>query len=213
MPNAPDDRPEAPDWPKYFESWDEYFLAIAMTVARKSKDPRCQVGAIIVSPERLILSSGFNGLARGVFDRDELLDDVDEKIRWICHAEANALFNAARVGARLAGATIYVTKFPCFACCNGIIQAGIVRVYTHDSKYWSDDPADRDHTRKPQILKEGGVVVDAPFHPKFTPTQPLTWSAQPREQLAGEARKGPVRAPSPEASPAAGAEEPQKKSG
>ena len=156
------------------EEWDDYFLAIAQTVARKSKDPRCQVGAVITSPDKLVLSTGFNGLARGVYDSEALLNDVDEKLPWICHAEFNAIVNASRTGVALKGASIYVTKFPCLACCNAIVQAGIEKIYTHDSKFWCDDKADPDHTRKKALLKQSGIHVDAPFHPEFKPKEPIT---------------------------------------
>ena len=100
----------------YIKDWDQYFLDIARAVAWKSKDPKCQVGAVIVSEDQLVLATGFNGLARGVFDAEDLLQDAKEKLRWICHAETNAIFNAARTGASLKGCTIFVTKFPCLVC-------------------------------------------------------------------------------------------------
>ncbi len=111
----------------YIKDWDQYFLNIARAVAWKSKDPKCQVGAVIVSEDQLVLATGFNGLARGVFDAEDLLQDAKEKLRWICHAETNAIFNAARTGASLKGCTIFVTKFPCLVCCDAIAQAGIKR--------------------------------------------------------------------------------------
>jgi len=152
----------------YIKNWHEYFIAIANTVAQKSKDPRCQVGAIIVSPERLILSTGFNGFARGVYDDEGLLGEVDEKLKWICHAEVNAILNAAKLGIALKGSIIYVTKFPCFACCNNIVQAGIKKIYTLDDRYWDDDPADDDrHSRKKALINQAKVDVEAPFHPDF----------------------------------------------
>jgi deoxycytidylate deaminase len=43
------------------DSWDEYFLNIAKVVSIKSKDPKCPVGAVIVSEDNIILSTGFNG--------------------------------------------------------------------------------------------------------------------------------------------------------
>ena len=43
-------------------SWDEYFMGVALLAARRSKDPNTQVGACIVSPENIILSTGYNGL-------------------------------------------------------------------------------------------------------------------------------------------------------
>lgn len=160
--------------PVHTDSWDEYFMHIAWAVSIKSKDMHCPVGAVIVSPDKIVLSTGFNGLARGVHDDMQILLDKDEKLNVICHAESNAIMNAARIGGHpLPGATIYVTKFPCLACCNAIIQAGITRIYTHDNEFWKNDPFDRNHTRKPRVLHEAGVKVDAPYHPEFNPSEPI----------------------------------------
>jgi deoxycytidylate deaminase len=60
----------------YIKDWDQYFLNIARAVAWKSKDPKCQVGAGIVSEDQLVLATGFNGLARGLFDAEDLLQDA-----------------------------------------------------------------------------------------------------------------------------------------
>ena len=111
--------------PEYVDSWDEYFLWMATAASIKSKDPRCRVGAVIASQTNVLLSTGFNGLARGVHDDKHVLDDPEEKLKVICHAEQNAILNAARIGVAVEGASIFVTKFPCLACCNHIIQAGI----------------------------------------------------------------------------------------
>lgn len=46
-------------------TWDEYFMGVAMLAARRSKDPNTQVGACIVSPENIIISTGYNGLPNG----------------------------------------------------------------------------------------------------------------------------------------------------
>jgi len=166
----------------YIENWDDYFLTVAESVARKSKDPNCQVGAIIVSNDNVILSTGFNGLARGVYDDEQLLANVDEKLKLICHAEMNAILNAARTGVSLSETKIYVNKFPCLSCCNGIVQSGIVRVCTHDDSYWDDDPLDPEHDRKPNVLKQAGVQVFAPFHPDFTPSEPVRWLKELRRR-------------------------------
>jgi dCMP deaminase len=172
---VPQSRPEADRFsiPAHVDSWDEYFLNIAKVVSIKSKDPKCPVGAVIVSADNVLLTTGFNGLPRGVHDDEETLLDADEKLRVICHAEYNAVMNAARIGVALQGATIYVTKFPCLACCNAIIQAGIKRIYTHDESFWNDDSVDEDHSRKKRVLHEGRIKVDAPFHPAFKPTEQI----------------------------------------
>ena len=49
-------------------SWDEYFMGIALLAAKRSKDPNTQVGACIVSPENIIISTGYNGLPNGCSD-------------------------------------------------------------------------------------------------------------------------------------------------
>ena len=159
--------------PAHVERWDEYFLNIAKAVSIKSKDPKCPVGAVIASSDNVLLTTGFNGLARGVHDDEQTLMDADEKLRVICHAENNAIMNAARIGVALQGAAIYVTKFPCLACCNAIIQAGVKKVYTHDDSFWNDDPVDKDHSRKKRILHDARIEVNAPFHPAFKPTEQI----------------------------------------
>jgi dCMP deaminase len=168
------DLAEWSNFPEHVEDWDEYFLWMAEAVAIKSKDPRCRVGAVIVSEENIVLSTGFNGLARRIYDDERLLADAEEKLKVICHAEVNAILNAARIGVALASASIFVNKFPCLACCNAIIQAGITRIYTHDSRFWDDDPLDSDHSRKITFLKQAGISVDAPFHRQFVPSEPIS---------------------------------------
>lgn len=159
--------------PKHVDDWDEYFWWMAKAASIKSKDPRCRVGAVIVSADKLVLSTGFNGLPRGVDDDREILENVDEKLKAICHAEQNAIINAARMGIAVRGASIYVTKFPCLVCCNSIIQAGITRIYTRDAWYWDQDPFDgkddTDHWRKRRAIRQTHIVVDAPNHPEYSP--------------------------------------------
>jgi dCMP deaminase len=181
--------PRESNFPEHVESWDEYFLWMAEAVAIKSIDPRCRVGAVIVSPDNVVLSTGFNGLARGVYDDERLLADTEEKLKVICHAEANAILNAARKGVALEGASIFVNKFPCLACCNAIIQAGITRIYTHDNRFWDDDPLDADHTRKSALLRQAAITVDAPFHPQFAPLEPIRL----KRKSIGTEKKAPSR--------------------
>jgi dCMP deaminase len=153
------------------DDWDEYFVIIAEAVKSKSKDIHCPVGAVIVS-DKVVLTTGYNGLPRGVDDDQAILDDKDEKLKVICHAEQNAIINAARMGIATRGASIYVTKFPCLACCNSIIQAGIKRIYTLDDWYWDNDPfdgkEDGNHWRKRRLLRGTHIIFDAPHHPEYS---------------------------------------------
>jgi dCMP deaminase len=108
--------------------WDEYFLHLAQVVATRSKDPSTQVGAVIVR-DRTIVATGYNGFPRGANDNIPERYDRPLKYTWMCHAEENALLNAAREGIKVEGGTIYVTPLsPCMRCARGIIQAGIKEV-------------------------------------------------------------------------------------
>lgn len=91
-----------------FISWDEYFMGIAQLSALRSKDPNTQVGACIVSPEKKIMSMGYNGFPRGCSD-DEFPWErqgaaLETKYPFVCHAELNAILNAH--GRNLEGSTI-----------------------------------------------------------------------------------------------------------
>lgn len=144
------------------ESWDEHFYRMAELISERSKDKR-KVGAVIVGQENIVLSTGYNGLPRGVEDYPERLSD-DEKLKWTVHAERNAIYNAARVGTAINGGTIYTTLFPCSTCAGAIVQAGIRRVVTFSKRgMWKKDPCGDDGRRALRILMEAGVAVLAPY--------------------------------------------------
>lgn len=120
------------------------FLGVAQAMAALSKDPSTQVGAVCVDRDNTILSVGFNGFPRGVTDDPARYAHRPTKYAFIAHAEANAIAQAARVGARLLGASLILTELhPCSECAKLIIQAGIERVYApiSDNPRWSEDAA------------------------------------------------------------------------
>ena len=162
----------SPDGGNETLTWDEYFLEVAKAVSRKSKDPHCKVGSVIVNRDRVIIATGFNGIPRSINDDPELLIQKFEKLDWIIHAEHNALLNAARSGVATLGCTLYVNKFPCFSCLLAIVQAGIQRVYTFDDEYWRNDPIDSDHAGKEHIRRTCESLVDAPNLPILPPKVP-----------------------------------------
>jgi len=119
--------------------WDEYFCGLAMVVKEKSKDPSTKVGAVIVSPDNAILSTGFNGFPRGIAEDAAAAGPfayVNErwerpiKYSYVEHAERNAIYNAAREGIRTKGSRLYIAGFstPCTECTRAIIQSGITEV-------------------------------------------------------------------------------------
>ena len=117
----------------------EYFMGVALLAAKRSKDPNTQVGACIVSPENIILSTGYNGFPIGCSDDEYPWDreGEDTKYPYVVHAELNAILNAN--GKSLQGAKIYVALFPCNECAKAIIQSGIKEVIYLSDKY-ADTP-------------------------------------------------------------------------
>mgnify|MGYP004631943765 FL=1 len=134
-------------------SWDEYFMGIALLAANRSKDPNTQVGACIVSPENIIISTGYNGLPNGCSDDEFPWERSGEETKYpfVVHAELNAILNAG--GRVLRGARLYVALFPCNECSKAIIQSGISEIV-----YLSDKYADTDAIRaSKRMLDAAGV--------------------------------------------------------
>lgn len=117
--------------PREVPSWDEYFLNMCKDVAKRSKDPSTQHGAVIVDEKHGLVSTGYNGGCRHI--PDELLDwGRPAKYEWgVIHAEENALWFAKR---DLDGCTMYITGPPCSKCMLRIAHLGIVRVVYGDQQ-------------------------------------------------------------------------------
>lgn len=137
-------------------NWDEYFMKVAALVAERSTCLRHHVGAIIVKDKR-IMTTGYNGAAKGVKDclelgcmRDALgiASGTRHEICRAIHAEQNAIIQAAFHGNSIKGAVIYSTHTPCMICAKMIVNAGITEVVSYH------DYADED-ARK--FLAEAGV--------------------------------------------------------
>jgi dCMP deaminase len=109
-------------------NWDRRFLELAAHIGSWSKDRSAKTGCVVVGPDRLLRSVGFNGFVRGVDDDVASRHERPAKYSWTEHAERNAIYNAARVGVSLAGATCYVNWFPCIDCARAVVQAGIIRL-------------------------------------------------------------------------------------
>ena len=124
---------------KNYISWDEYFMAIAILSAKRSKDPKTQVGACIVGKDNRILSLGYNGLPIGMDDNNISWDREgafqNTKYPYICHAELNAILNYRGSRKDFENSTIYVTLFPCNECAKAIIQSCISKIIYLKDKY------------------------------------------------------------------------------
>ena len=154
-------------------SWDEYFMGIAMLAAKRSKDPSTQVGACIVSPENIIISTGYNGMPKGCSDDEFPWDREGEntKYPYVVHAELNAILNAN--GRDLRDSRIYVALFPCNECAKAIIQSGVKQVIYLSDKY-SDSLSNLASKR---MLDAAGVT----YTPMQTDITSLTLDFVPEE--------------------------------
>ncbi|MGD0711446.1 MAG: cytidine/deoxycytidylate deaminase family protein [Bacteroidales bacterium] len=118
-------------------SWDEYFMEIANTVAKRATCDRGRSGCVIAR-DRQLLVSGYVGSPKGLPHCDEVghqfkkMIHEDESVTQHCvrtvHAEQNAICQAAKLGISLQGATLYCRMTPCRTCAMLIINCGIVRV-------------------------------------------------------------------------------------
>lgn len=105
---------------------------IVKLISQRSTCKRLHVGAIITQDNRII-SSGYNGalpdnLSTSFGSDGTCLCDVDAPCDKAVHAEANAIYAAAKEGIALEGAVLYCTHSPCIKCAEAIIQSGIKEV-------------------------------------------------------------------------------------
>ena len=118
--------------------WDEYFMKAAFLVAERSTCLRHHVGAVIVRDKR-ILTTGYNGAAKGIKDCIELgclrneMNIPSGTRHEICraiHAEQNAIIQGGLHGITIKGAAIYCTHSPCILCAKMLVNAGITHFIT-----------------------------------------------------------------------------------
>jgi dCMP deaminase len=118
-------------------TWDEYFMEIANTVAKRATCDRGRSGCVIAR-DRQLLVTGYVGSPIGLPHCDEVGHQMkrtvheDGSITNHCvrtvHAEQNAICQAAKLGISLDGATLYCRMTPCRTCAMMIINCGIKRV-------------------------------------------------------------------------------------
>lgn len=139
---------------KFGEKWDYRFMKLARDeIATWSKDPSTKVGAVIVTQERKIISTGYNGLPEYMLDSEEILNNRELKYRYIIHAEQNALDNAV---VDVEGSILYVTAPCCAKCAEIICDRGISEVvWQHNEEFakrWNTDEAI-------EIFKKNEVII------------------------------------------------------
>jgi len=104
--------------------WDEVWSSFALTISKRSIDPRFKVGAVIVTEDNTqVLSVGYNGDQAGGSNEVESLEPGQS---GCIHAEINALIKLDYNNPKKK--KMYVTLSPCKMCAKAIINAGISEV-------------------------------------------------------------------------------------
>ncbi len=142
--------------------WEHYFMNIAQQVKMRCNCMSAKKGAIIVK-DKMILSTGYNGSPKGITHctaggcprctarhLGKVKSGEYSQPCICCHAEENAIAQAAYNGTSTRGATIYTTFTPCTACAKMLINAGIKEVVAL-VKYPDDIGT--------KLLKEAGVKL------------------------------------------------------
>ena len=110
-------------------SWDIIWTDFSLSIAKRSADPRFQVGAVIVTDDNTqVLAIGYNGDHKGGPNE---VESIDPGSSGFIHAEINALikcdYNIAKKK------IMYITLSPCRMCAKAIVNAGISEVvYIND---------------------------------------------------------------------------------
>lgn len=127
-------------------AWDSIWMEFAHLIAKRSYDPRYQVGAVIVTDTNTqVLAVGYNGNYMG--GPNEVESEEPGKSGMI-HAEINALIkldfnNPSRK-------IMYLTLSPCRACAKAIVNGGISEVVFCE-KYRDDSGL--------RLLESAGLTV------------------------------------------------------
>jgi len=142
-------------------SWDEYFMEVCNSIAKRATCDRGRSGCVIAKDNQ-ILATGYVGAPSGLKHCDEVGHQMkkmiheDETITQHCvrtvHAEQNAICQAARRGSAIEGATLYCRMTPCRTCAMMIINCGIVRVVC-ERKYHAG-------TESEGMFKEAGIKLE-----------------------------------------------------
>ena len=140
-------------------SWDAYFMSIARVVGTRSNCIKRKVGSIITS-DRRIISTGYNGTPRGLPNCNEggcprcnrAAESGTRLDECLCsHAEENAITQSAYHGVSVRGGTLFTTLCPCLMCTKMIINSAIAEV-VYDSPFPTGDIS-------LELLREAGLKV------------------------------------------------------
>lgn len=161
-------------------SHDQYYLQMLNLVAARSTCPRRSVGAVLVTADNQILSTGYNGVPRGFPHCVEQAcpgawdEHGDTRRCMAVHAEVNALLQCKRLDL---AHTLYVSCTPCFECAKMICNTPICRVISLE-----------EYTGEGMVVllrREIQVWVATVAHPQLDPTSFSLVQVDPRDYRRG----------------------------
>lgn len=142
-------------------SWDEYFMEIARSVAKRATCDRGRSGCVIAR-DKQILVTGYVGAPKGLPHCDEVghqmktVTHEDGRVSQHClrttHAEQNAIVQAAKLGVSIQGGTLYCKMTPCATCAKMIVNAGITHVVC-EKRYHAGGESE-------EIFRQVGMELD-----------------------------------------------------
>jgi dCMP deaminase len=145
-------------------TWDQYFMEVMHAVSKRATCDRGRSGCVIAR-DRQILVTGYVGSPPGLPHCDEAGHQIKRLIHEdgsatehcmrTIHAEQNAVCQAAKLGVRLEGATLYCRMTPCRTCAMLIISVGIQRVVC-ERKYHAGSESEK-------LFAQAGVELEY-FH-------------------------------------------------
>lgn len=145
---------------------DEHWIEHAKELSLKCKDPLVQIGCVIVRDDKII-TQGWNRVPTGVIDDDPRYGRP-AKYFWVEHAERNAVFQAAREGISLRGATAYVScsvASICTQCVRALIEAGVAKFVGTTYELRSVGRGNRTHqTVNKKMMEESGIETLTIYH-------------------------------------------------
>jgi dCMP deaminase len=139
-------------------------MGVAMLIGRRSRCSRAQIGAVIVSLNGRIASTGYNGPAASWPESTDCIDwckrargetPLDKSYDGCpaIHAEMNALMYVDR--SRVEGGTLYVNSSMCMNCAKAVSNSGLNRVVLLKTK----NDAHRDPEDVIEYLRKCSVEV------------------------------------------------------
>lgn len=144
-------------WATLSDRWKGYFVSQLNLAKAMSKDENTKVGCLIIDTEsKIVLSSGWNDLPRGVQHKGGR-NERPLKYLYTSHAERSCLDNALRSGVDVVGKTMLVSLACCPQCACSVVNCGIGELITPPIDYGHHSCGDLyPHTE--QIISEGGVL-------------------------------------------------------